>query len=100
MADFALHLQVAAERVGERGRHGKAFVLADRALILVEARGAPQRHGQPAAEGVLDRNGDLAREDAGDAGKRRFGGGGPGGELDGGQRGRRPDQRPIDQEAT
>ena len=63
VAELALQLHIAVKRIGECGRQGLAFVLAGRALVLVEAGDAPQRHDQPAAEGMLDREAYLARED-------------------------------------
>jgi len=69
LAQLALELHVAVERVGERGRGGIALVLARRALVLVEAGGASQREDQPAAKGVGDLDaigGDLAQLDLGE----------------------------------
>src|SRR6266508_3236355 len=96
LAVLALELELTRHAVGQRPGRDIAIVLARRSDVIVEATRELERAEQPAPEGVVDLGGDLARERARDSDERRLRDRRRGGQLDGGERARQPDQRGID----
>src|SRR5271165_5861076 len=100
LAVLAFERELAGEQIGERYRCREAVVHADIATIDVARVRELCRADEPATEGMIDLDADLAREHAGNQEKRRFRGGGGGEQLSGGERARRPHQRSIDEQAA
>src|SRR5215467_11734661 len=92
---LALEPNLARQFVGEERGSSVALVLARRADIVDGCAGDLERRDQPAPEGVVDLERDLARERARNPDEDRLVDSGARGELHGGERTRQPGERSI-----